>query len=291
MKNLLVCFATLGLGLALCGDIQAQRRGGMSWGIGSGGWGIGNYGGYGGYGGYGSGWGGYGSGWGYGPGYYGSGWGYGRGYYGSGLYLGSNRGYYSNYGWGGYYPSYSYSYYPSYSYGTYPGYAYNYPSYDYGNYYSGGYYGGPGTQGYSYSSAYGPSMGQGGQVPAIIEVTLPDPNATVLVNGKATQSKGVTRRFESPPLEPGKTYRYDLKVSWQQNGQTKTQAREIQVTPGDVTRVDFTQEGGQPGGPSGTGQNPNPNVNPNPPGNPNNPPVGNQPQNPSSTPPGIDKKG
>lgn len=302
MKNLLVCFAALGLGLLLSGDIQAQKGGGHS----GGGHAGGGHPGGGGY--HGGSWGG---GYGHG-GYYGGG-GYNRSYYGSGFYLGIYPGgLYRNYGWGGYgySPYYSYGYSPSYAYSypyysgyTYPYYSgYSYPSYNYGDYY-GDYYGTNSTPDtYNYSSAYGPATNQSGSTTAKIEVTLPDPNAQVWVNGQATQTKGLTRMFESPPLEPGRTHKYDLKVTWNQNGQLVTKTREIQVSTGQVTRVDFTKGEGQlgpQGGPYGTGQNPNPqgnppnlNPNPNPQGNqPNVLPPANQPQIPNPVPPELDKNG
>ncbi len=47
--------------------------------------------------------------------------------------------------------------------------------------------------------------------PVVFEVRVPA-DATVEINGKKTTSTGAVRRYEAPPLAPGKTYTYTLKI-------------------------------------------------------------------------------
>jgi uncharacterized protein (TIGR03000 family) len=204
-------------------------------------WGHGGHWGYGGWGGYR----GYG-GWGYG------GWGH-RGW---GGYWG---GYYPRYyGWGGYYPRY-YGYGGYYG-GYYPG-SYGYAGLGYGGYYpgyvtnsSGGYY-----PGYTYASgpvysgnivaAAGPPATVNGTrqasyyTPAAdnkahLHVHVPA-GARVWVGGAATTQTGTERDFVSPELNPGKTYSYEVKARWTQDGQPVEETRTVKVRANETSNVRF----------------------------------------------------
>lgn len=192
---------------------HAQRGRG---GYGRGGIGIGR--GYGGYG-YGRGYGGFG---------YGSGYGYGLGYGGLGY---GNYGYgglgYGNYGYGGlgYGRGYGYGntsmyYSPGYNYNSY-GYA---PSYDYAPTYV------PDSPQYVQPMDY-----------ANIRVILPDGNAKVWFDGKATQQTGTDRMFSTPSMANGATGTYRVRASWMQNGREEVQERAITVSPGQTYVIDFTR--------------------------------------------------
>ena len=73
--------------------------------------------------------------------------------------------------------------------------------------------------------------------PVVFEVLLPE-DAGLEVDGGKTQATGTNRRFESPPVAPGRRYAYVLKATWK--GHTVT--RKIYVDPDHVTRVDFRSE-------------------------------------------------
>jgi uncharacterized protein (TIGR03000 family) len=47
------------------------------------------------------------------------------------------------------------------------------------------------------------------------------------------------RRFGSPALVPGKSYYYELRASWNENGREVTQTRRVDVTSGANVHVDF----------------------------------------------------
>ncbi len=207
-----------------------------------GGWGWGGYRGFG-WGAYrGLGWyGGYrGLGWGYYPRYYGRYWGgfypYGVGYYGyypayyGSWYYPSYYGslYYPSYYGSSYYPGFvsSSTYYPTYAYGTTLGYT---PSYTYGNLSTSGYY-------------------DGGTLPAnraMVRVEVPRADAEVWIDGQATQQRGTDRLFETPALTTGKSYHYDVRARWTENGQTFDRTRTVHFRPGERVTVDFRQPASQ----------------------------------------------
>jgi len=197
-------------------DAQAQRGGGGYRG-GGGGYRGGSFGGYG--GGYGRG--GYGLG-GYGLGGYGLG-GYGLGGYHGGWYspyrYGYGSGYGSGYGYGSYYGDSGYSSYPSYSYAP--------------DYY-------PSTSFY-----YDPALQTTNDGSARIRVILPDSSARVMFDGHATQQVGTDRIFQTPPLSRDATNSYRIRATWMQNGREMSRERVVNVTPGQMSVVDFNQADSQ----------------------------------------------
>ncbi len=234
-----------GLCLLLPDEVQAGRGGGGGGGRGGGGGGRGGgfggggrgFGGggfnRGGFGGRGFGYGGYG-GFGYGDFGYG-GFGYGLGYGGYGY-----GDAYSGYGStpGGYYfdPSYSSSYapmvYSSPSYSTTSGY-YTPPSF-----YAGVNIVPVGSDATTTQSAYyNPSQ----PTPASIEVRVPA-DAKVWFDGSPTTMTGDSRIFTSPPIEPGKTFHYEVKAQWMKDGKPMEKTLSIQVAAGKRSLVDFTNQ-------------------------------------------------
>ena len=188
------------------GGVVVQTPGGFSVGVGN----TGRYGGYGsGYGGYGSGYGGYGYGSGYG------GYGYDRGYRG-GYY---DRGYYDR----GYSPRYSYYGSPSY---YSPAYSYSYPSTTYST--------APAT---SYYEAETPTRDN---ATAQIMVHVPA-NAEVWLDGQPTSQRGMERTFVTPRLNSGRTYTYEVKARWMDNGQPVEQTRTVRFQTGQTVHVDFNR--------------------------------------------------
>jgi len=210
----------VGLCLVVASTADAAPRGGGGGGRGGGGGGRGySGGGYrGGYGG-----GGYRGGYGYG--------GYGRGY-----------GY--GYGWGGFYPGFGIGY----GYG-YPGYGYSdYPVY---NSYAPTYYTTPMV--YSSPAYVTPGVVNNADVTtqqsayfnpaqanlATVEVRVPA-DATLWIEGAKTKQTGDDRIFESPPLEQGKTYTYDIKAEFMRDGKKVTMTKTLEVRPGGRFVANFT---------------------------------------------------
>jgi uncharacterized protein (TIGR03000 family) len=157
--------------------------------------------------------------------------GYGMGYGGYGGY---------GMGYGGYGLGYGYS--PYYGLGGYTGSSYGRP---YGNpydmaaapYYSGQAYGmyNPSN---SYQSFY-PSNLNGQQGGAGIRVRVPA-DAVVWFDGTKMKQTGAVREYQTPPLTPGKTFTYEVKASWTQDGEPMEQTRTVEVQAGRQATVDFT---------------------------------------------------
>ncbi len=74
---------------------------------------------------------------------------------------------------------------------------------------------------------------------AMVVVKVPA-SATVSFGGAVTQQTGGVRSFISPALTPGKTYYYVVKATWTENGQTRTESKEVTVRAGERIDVDFT---------------------------------------------------
>jgi uncharacterized protein (TIGR03000 family) len=174
------------------------------------------------------------------------------GFHGGGAYRGGygfNRGYYPRYGYGGYYRHYGYGgyYYPYYGgYNYYPDYgAYSYPY---------GYSSDsdlstapafqdsspiPSTSAYqpSGSDLYAPPAAQADNT-AHLTVNVPA-DAQIWVEDAKTNTSGAVREFQSPQLEPGKRYSYEIRARWMENGKEVTQTREVPVTAGARVKVTF----------------------------------------------------
>jgi uncharacterized protein (TIGR03000 family) len=74
-----------------------------------------------------------------------------------------------------------------------------------------------------------------------LEVFVPSSDAEVWLQGQKVTGSGTTRRFYSPPLEPGRNYTYTIDAAWYENGQLVTQKRQVDVQADALARVDFTQ--------------------------------------------------
>ena len=66
-------------------------------------------------------------------------------------------------------------------------------------------------------------------------------NAQVWVEDDATTSRGALRTYQSPPLTPGKSYSYTVRVAWMENGKVVSQTRHVPVKAGDVECVYLDQ--------------------------------------------------
>ena len=73
---------------------------------------------------------------------------------------------------------------------------------------------------------------------------VPD-NAQVWVENEATTARGTLRTYQSPPLTPGKSYSYTVRVAWVENGKLVSQTRHVAVKAGDVQCVYLVQTGSE----------------------------------------------
>lgn len=76
---------------------------------------------------------------------------------------------------------------------------------------------------------------------ARLQVHVPAADAQVWLEGTLTTSRGMTRVFESPPLEPGQSYTYSIRAAWPRDGWTVTEDRQVYVVAGRISAVDFSQ--------------------------------------------------
>ncbi len=69
------------------------------------------------------------------------------------------------------------------------------------------------------------------------------PSARLTVDGRDTDQTGETRRFYSPPLEPGKKYYYILVAEWmpRNNYETYIVTRKVSVEAGKPVEVDMSK--------------------------------------------------
>jgi len=74
---------------------------------------------------------------------------------------------------------------------------------------------------------------------AIVVVRVPA-DAAVSIGDVPTTQKGAERQFITPPLPAGRNFYYVLKASWTENGQAKSETREVLVKAGARAVVDFT---------------------------------------------------
>lgn len=81
---------------------------------------------------------------------------------------------------------------------------------------------------------------------AILNVHVPA-EAKVYVNGMATTSTGVERRYVSNGLLPGFRYTYQLRAQVTRDGQSVTETKVVKLQAGESTSVEFAFEGsGEP---------------------------------------------
>jgi uncharacterized protein (TIGR03000 family) len=76
---------------------------------------------------------------------------------------------------------------------------------------------------------------------ALIEIQVPTEFAQVWFDNEASSSTGTKRYYVTPDLPAGKECHYDIKATWNVNGQAVTKERKIGVQPGQTTKVDFTK--------------------------------------------------
>lgn len=77
---------------------------------------------------------------------------------------------------------------------------------------------------------------------AVIDLIVPA-GSELWFQGLKTRQKGSFRFFESPPLEPGKTYTYTIKTVWTNaKGEKVERTRAVQIRAGDYLRLDLRRD-------------------------------------------------
>ena len=76
--------------------------------------------------------------------------------------------------------------------------------------------------------------------PAYLRVRLPA-GASLLVDGTRTKQTGSERVFQTPPLEPGKHYVYNLKAIWKEDGKEVVREQVARVQAGRETPIDLNE--------------------------------------------------
>jgi uncharacterized protein (TIGR03000 family) len=76
--------------------------------------------------------------------------------------------------------------------------------------------------------------------PARLVVRVPA-GAKLTIGDTPTKATGAVRKFDSPALELGKTYRYSLKATWMEHGEKVVREESAVVQAGKVTEVNLLQ--------------------------------------------------
>src|SRR5262245_9378056 len=71
-----------------------------------------------------------------------------------------------------------------------------------------------------------------------LEVCVPA-DACLWMEGAQTEQTGPVRVFDSPPLERGEEYSYEIKARWNDNGKEVEQTQTVTVTAGQKVKVKF----------------------------------------------------
>lgn len=77
---------------------------------------------------------------------------------------------------------------------------------------------------------------------AQIDVRLSDESAAVSINGRETRQSGAARSFQTPALEAGQVFVYEVEARWRDsNGKLQRELRTVAVEAGKQFVVDFNQ--------------------------------------------------
>jgi uncharacterized protein (TIGR03000 family) len=96
--------------------------------------------------------------------------------------------------------------------------------------------------GYS-SRAQEPEKKQAPTVKSRIKVSVPQDDAELFIEDKATKATGKLREFETPPIDSGKTYEYKFTAKWRPNNYTViTRNKTVQFKAGDEVNIDLTKD-------------------------------------------------
>ena len=93
----------------------------------------------------------------------------------------------------------------------------------------------------------GPAFGQppAATVVSAMTVTVPQDDAELLIEGRPTTTTGTERAFKTPPLDAGKVYEYEFKLTWRPNNYTvMSRTRTVQFKAGEPITVNLTRDVG-----------------------------------------------
>jgi uncharacterized protein (TIGR03000 family) len=78
---------------------------------------------------------------------------------------------------------------------------------------------------------------------ALIRLHAPAEWAKVQFDGETTSTMGIHRTFVTPELTAGKTYRYDMTVTWTHDGKPMRVQRVVRVRAGQINEIDLSRPG------------------------------------------------
>jgi uncharacterized protein (TIGR03000 family) len=87
-----------------------------------------------------------------------------------------------------------------------------------------------------------PAQEPGPAAPAAIRMGVPE-GAEVWVDGARTRQTGVDRSFVTPPLDPGRTYSYAVRVRWVDGDGTAERTRTVRFRAGEQLALYFRGAG------------------------------------------------
>jgi uncharacterized protein (TIGR03000 family) len=82
----------------------------------------------------------------------------------------------------------------------------------------------------------GESVALSGESPAVLTLQFPA-KADVWLDGKKAMNSVETHTLQSPALQPGQSYTFDVKARWKSGGKTYETTRSVVLGPGDRSRL------------------------------------------------------
>jgi len=76
--------------------------------------------------------------------------------------------------------------------------------------------------------------------PVTIDVVVPE-GADVWIDGKKMGQTAAQRKFISPPLQSGRSFSYEFRISYKEEGREQTETRSLDVLAGRQYTVDFVK--------------------------------------------------
>jgi uncharacterized protein (TIGR03000 family) len=78
---------------------------------------------------------------------------------------------------------------------------------------------------------------------ACVQVSIPDPIGLLYIDGRLTDTRGESRRIESPVLEPGKVHVFRLRAAFKAGENLLIEEKEVAVRAGQLATVTFDGSG------------------------------------------------
>lgn len=81
------------------------------------------------------------------------------------------------------------------------------------------------------------------QVVSRVRVTLPQDDAELVVDGETLEGRGVSRQFQTRPMDRGTSRDHTISATWQPNGYTTiTRSKTVTIRAGEPVSVDLSVE-------------------------------------------------